>query len=66
MIREAPHRDAVRELFREYQAAVNAPVCFASFDAELAARLDTLPSILIATTTIPTPGTLFFELHLTN
>ncbi len=35
-IREATDLNAVRELFREYQAAVNAPVCFASFDAELA------------------------------
>ena len=35
-IREATDLNDVRELFREYQAAVNAPVCFASFDAELA------------------------------
>lgn len=35
-IRAASDLDVLRELFREYQAGVNAPVCFASFDTELA------------------------------
>ena len=34
VIREAADMDLVRELFREYMAAVDAPVCFASFDTE--------------------------------
>lgn len=50
-IREAAGPDVVRELFREYQAAVNVPVCFASFDAELAA----LPLPYIA---LPVAGSL--------
>ena len=38
----------MRELFREYQAGVNAPVCFASFDVELAALPAPYAAILIA------------------
>ncbi len=38
----------LRELFREYQAAANAPVCVASFDAELAGLPAPYVAILVA------------------
>ena len=47
-IREAADLDVVRELFREYQAAVTAPLCFASFDAELAALPAPYSALLVA------------------
>jgi GNAT superfamily N-acetyltransferase len=40
--------EAVRDIFREYQAAVDAPVCFAGFEKELAALPDGYFSILLA------------------
>ena len=47
-IREADDLDVVRELFREYQVAGNAPLCFASFDAELAALPVPYVALLVA------------------
>ena len=47
-IRQCDDLDVVRELFREYQAAVNAPLCFASFDAELAALPAPYSALLVA------------------
>lgn len=38
----------IRELFREYQAGVDAPVCFASFDAELASLPAPYFALLVA------------------
>ena len=47
-IRQCDDLDVVRELFREYQAAVNAPLCFASFNAELAALPVPYVALLVA------------------
>ncbi|MBY0504913.1 MAG: GNAT family N-acetyltransferase [Bryobacteraceae bacterium] len=47
-VREAGDLDLVRELFREYQTGVNAPVCFASFDSELASLPAPYAAIWIA------------------
>lgn len=40
--------DAVRDIFREYQAAVNAPICFEGFENELAALPAGYFAILLA------------------
>jgi putative acetyltransferase len=48
LIRVAEDLGVVRELFREYQAGVDAPVCFASFDAELAGLPAPYFAILVA------------------
>lgn len=47
-IRASEDMDLVRELFREYQAGVDAPVCFASFDAELAGLPAPYVALLVA------------------
>ena len=47
-IRAATDMSLVRELFREYQVAADAPACFASFDAELAHLPDPYVAILVA------------------
>lgn len=48
MIREAANMDLVRELFRKYMTAVDAPVCFTSFDTELAGLPAPYVAILLA------------------
>jgi ribosomal protein S18 acetylase RimI-like enzyme len=47
-IHPASDLDVVRELFREYQAGVDAPVCFATFDTELAGLPAPYSTILLA------------------
>lgn len=45
---EADETDLVRELFREYQAAAAAPVCFTTFEQELASLPHGYAGILLA------------------
>jgi ribosomal protein S18 acetylase RimI-like enzyme len=47
-IRAAGDVAVVRELFREYQVGVDAPVCFTSFDSELAGLPAPYFAILVA------------------
>ena len=47
-IRPATDLAVVRELFREYQVAANAPVCFTTFDDELAGLPAPYAAIFVA------------------
>lgn len=47
-VRPCADMELVRGLFREYQAGVDAPECFASFDAELAGLPGEYAVILVA------------------